>query len=252
MAVTEPDWSAENKRAASLFESMPSRYDLHASLLSFGMERGWRTFLVKQVSASQPTLVLDVATGTGAVAIEIARQTRARVTGVDITESMLQQGRERVRAAGLEGRIALQLARAEALPFPDESFDALTFTYLLRYVRDPEATLRELARVVRPGGVVASLEFFVPPNAVSRVVWRSYMRLGFPAAGALIGGRAFWRIGRFLAPNIEAFYARWPIERIKSAWQGAGIGDVSSKLMGPGTALVMWGTKGKKPAVHAG
>jgi demethylmenaquinone methyltransferase/2-methoxy-6-polyprenyl-1,4-benzoquinol methylase len=177
------------------------------------------------------------------VAIALANATSARITGVDISEAMLGRGRQRLQEAGLGGRISLEQSRAEALPFQPGSFDAVSFTYLLRYVEDPAATLAELARVLRPGGRMASLDFFVPPSISWRAAWFGYTRTLLPAAGLLLGGTAWWDVGRFLGPNIEGFYRRWPLERIVEAWHAAGMVDVRWRVMSLGGGLVMWGTK---------
>src|SRR5207302_7994601 len=116
-------------------------------------------------------------TGTAGVALLLTERTGARVVGLDLTEAMLRQGAERVRRRGRAQRIRLLVGRAERLPFPDASFDALAFTYLLRYVAAPAATLGELARVVRPGGSVASLQFMVPVRQRRRVRWSAYNRI---------------------------------------------------------------------------
>ena len=234
---------SENAFAAGLFQALPARYDLLAELLSFGQNRRWRLELVRHITAARPRDVLDVATGTAGVAIEIASRSEATVTGVDISEPMLRRGRERVRASGLDRRIALEPGRAEALRFPDDSFDAVSFTYLLRYVADPAATLRELARVLRPGGVMASLDFLLPPHVVWRTGWRAYTRVALPVMGFALGGGAWWRVGTFLGPNIESHYSRWPLERIKDGWREAGMVEVHSKPMSLGGGIVMWGTK---------
>jgi demethylmenaquinone methyltransferase/2-methoxy-6-polyprenyl-1,4-benzoquinol methylase len=198
---------------------------------------------VSRLSVHRPATILDVATGTAGVAIALAAETEARITGVDISEAMLERGRQRVEAVRLANRISLEPARAEALPFRAESFDALSFTYLLRYVADPGSTLAELARVVRPGGHMASLDFYVPPNLGWRVAWTAYTRTLLPAAGLVLGGTSWWDVGRFLGPNIEGFYARWPLDRIVEAWTKAGMVDVGWRVMSLGGGLVMWGTK---------
>jgi demethylmenaquinone methyltransferase/2-methoxy-6-polyprenyl-1,4-benzoquinol methylase len=187
--------------------------------------------------------VLDVATGTAGVAMAMARQGSAHITGVDVSEDMLEIGRRRVLEAGLDGRVELDLARAEELPFADGGFDAISFTYVLRYVSDPAATIAELSRNLRPGGVMAGLDFYVPPNAVWRVAWRLYTRAVLPPAGMLLGGRAWWDVGRFLGPNISAHYRRWPLRRLLDAWEAAGMVDVQFRVMSLGGGLVMWGTK---------
>jgi demethylmenaquinone methyltransferase/2-methoxy-6-polyprenyl-1,4-benzoquinol methylase len=187
--------------------------------------------------------VLDVATGTAGVAIAVARQSRARVTGVDVSQDMLEIGRRRVGAAGLERRIELETARAEELPFAEGTFDAISFTYVLRYVSDPADTIAELARTLRPGGVIAGLDFFVPPNPVWRAAWWLYTRAVLPIAGLVLGGGAWWDVGRFLGPNISNHYRRLPLQSLLDAWEAAGMIDVQFRVMSLGGGIVMWGTK---------
>lgn len=235
--------SAENAFAAGLFQGLPRHYDRLAEVLSFGQNGRWRRELTDHIVAAQPRRILDVATGTAGVAIELARRTPADVAGVDISEAMLSRGRERVAAAGLGGRISLDVGRAERLSFRDEEFDAVSFTYLLRYVRDPVATVAELARVLRPGGILASLDFFVPPNPGWHAAWWSYTRAALPAAGRVLGGSEWWRVGRFLGPNISNFYRTWTYPRIVTAWNAAGLVDVEHRVMSVGGGLVMWAHK---------
>jgi demethylmenaquinone methyltransferase / 2-methoxy-6-polyprenyl-1,4-benzoquinol methylase len=243
-----PAVSAENAFAADLFRGLPKRYDPLAEILSFGQNARWRSELVAQIAPCEPKTILDVATGTAGVAIALATRTGGDVVGIDISESMLVRGRERVRSSGLDGRIRLQAGRAEDLPFPGAAFDAVSFTYLLRYVRDPAATVAELARVLRPGGILASLDFFVPPNPVWHAAWWFYTRTILPPAGMAIGGSMWWRVGRFLGPNISSFYSTWPHPRIVEAWKAAGIVDVHHRVMSLGGGLVMWGRKGSPGA----
>jgi demethylmenaquinone methyltransferase/2-methoxy-6-polyprenyl-1,4-benzoquinol methylase len=235
--------SPENAFAAGLFEDLPARYDRLAEMLSFGQNSRWRRELVLHVARFKPNRILDVGTGTAGVAIALAHATRANITGVDISGPMLERGRERVRATDLDARIRLEVARAEELPFPDGSFDAVSFTYLLRYVADPAAALAEMARVLRPGGGMVSLDFFVPPNALQRLGWRGYTRLALPVEGYVFGGKPWWKVGRFLGPNIEDFYRQWPLYRIFEAWRTAGMVDVEHHVMSMGGGLVMWGRK---------
>ena len=232
-----------NVFARRLFRGLPGRYDLLAELLSFGQNRRWRRELVRNVSNGDPRTILDVATGTAGIAIAIARATGGNITGVDISDEMLAVGRDRIAAEKLEHRIHLETARAEALPFADASFDALSFSYLLRYVDDPEATMRELARVVRAGGMIASLDFFVPQPLPLKLAWRLYTRSALPIGGAILGGRAWFDVGRFLGPNIESHYQNWPLERITEAWRSAGIEDVRHRVMSLGGGVVMWGRR---------
>jgi demethylmenaquinone methyltransferase/2-methoxy-6-polyprenyl-1,4-benzoquinol methylase len=197
-----------------------------------------------------PATVLDVATGPAGVALAMAERSNAQITGIDVSEDMLSRGRRNVAAAGRSSRIALVLGQGERLPFPDTTFDAVTFTYLLRYVADPAATIAELARVVRPGGTLASLEFAVPSNGLWRGAWWLYTRAILPAGGALLGGRAWFEAGRFLGPSITAHYRVFPVAAHVAAWQDAGLHHVGIRQMSLGGGLVMWGQRG--PAADSG
>ena len=180
------------------------------------------------------------------VAAELRSRCDCSVVAVDQSAAMLAAARVRFARPGGRGGVELVEAEAERLPFPDERFDALTFTYLLRYVDDPAQTMRELARVVRPGGRVASLEFGVPPFAPARAAWRLYTDLGLPALGAL-ASRDWVRVGHFLGPSIRGFYARHPLERIVGYWREAGLTDVRVRRMSLGAGVVMQGRK-QEPA----
>jgi demethylmenaquinone methyltransferase/2-methoxy-6-polyprenyl-1,4-benzoquinol methylase len=228
--------------ARQLFAPLGATYDRYARLLSFGQDPRWRRFLVSRVGGRPDQRVLDVATGTGAVAIELVRRYGCSVVGVDQSEEMLAGGRARVTAAGLTDRIRLERGRAEELPFEDASFDHVTFTYLLRYVDDPAATLAELARVVRPGGVVASLEFAVPPFPPARAAWELYVRVGLPLAGRLISP-AWHEVGGFLGPSIRDLYRRLPLELQLQVWHHAGMGDVRARRLSLGGGVVIWGRR---------
>jgi demethylmenaquinone methyltransferase/2-methoxy-6-polyprenyl-1,4-benzoquinol methylase len=178
-----------------------------------------------------------VACGTGAVALELVRQYRCRVVGVDQSEEMLAVARRRVGSA-----IELRSARAESLPFDEGTFEALTFTYLLRYVDDPAAMMTELGRVVRPGGRIAMLEFFTPPNGLARVCWEGYVRAVLPLLGRAISP-GWSEVGTFLGPSIRDFWACWPLERLLDAWNSAGIEDVHSRTLSLGGGVVVWGRR---------
>jgi demethylmenaquinone methyltransferase/2-methoxy-6-polyprenyl-1,4-benzoquinol methylase len=227
-----------------LFDGLAERYDRLSNVLSLGQDRRWRKAMVDAAALARPGLVVDVATGPGGVAMEVARRTGARVVGVDLTLEMLQMAARNLAGNQQDGWIRLVEGQAELLPFPDGCFDALTFTYLLRYVGDPAATVAELARVVRSGGVMASLEFHVPPGPVWGPLWWMYTRMVLPSAGYVMGGREWWRVGRFLGPSISGHYSRYPLEFHVRAWEDAGMKDVHAQLMSLGGGLVMWGRKG--------
>jgi demethylmenaquinone methyltransferase / 2-methoxy-6-polyprenyl-1,4-benzoquinol methylase len=232
-----------NQFAQQLFASLPDRYDQLAEVLSLGQNGRWRRAMIDHIASTSPATVLDVASGTAGVALQLAHRTPAHIVGVDLTRSMLERGQENVGKVGLNGRINLVNGQAEQLPFSDESFDALTFTYLLRYVDDPQATLCELARVVKPGGAVASLEFLVPPSRFWHFWWWLYTRLLLPVGGWLTGGREWFRVGRFLGPNISKHYRTYPLSWTEAAWHKAGFENVGVRVMSLGGGLVMWGTR---------
>jgi demethylmenaquinone methyltransferase / 2-methoxy-6-polyprenyl-1,4-benzoquinol methylase len=233
-----------NVFARHLFAPLAGRYDRLAEILSMGQNRRWRTAMVDRITAAGDTaLVLDVACGPARVSRELAERTGAYVVGIDLSDSMLHQGRSNVAAAALQDRIGLALGRGECLPFADATFDALTFTYLLRYVTDPATTLAELARVVKPGGAIANLEFAVPTSRWWRGWWWGYTRMVLPIAGWITGGMAWFRVGRFLGPSISVHYRDYPLDWTIDAWQRAGIEEVGTRAMSLGGGLVMWGRR---------
>ena len=235
--------TARSRQARALFAPLPSSYDRWSRLLSLGQDPRWRRFLVSRVDAGVGSSVLDVATGTGAVAIELARQKGCHVVGVDQSPEMLAEAKRRVGAAGLRERIRLLESRAEELPFDDDSFDGLTFTYLLRYVDDPAATMRELARVVRPGQTIAMLEFGVP-RRIWRAPWELYVRVGLPLAGRAISP-GWHEVGGFLGASIRDFYASHPLPQLLDLWRDAGIEDVRYRRLSLGGGIVVWGRRGR-------
>jgi demethylmenaquinone methyltransferase/2-methoxy-6-polyprenyl-1,4-benzoquinol methylase len=227
--------------ATELFAPLGPSYDRWGAVLSFGQDPRWRRFLVSRIDVQPTETVLDVATGTAAVALELARQKDCFVVGIDRTPEMLDEGRRRVALAAATRKIRLQEADARSLPFEDGQFDALTFTYLLRYVEDPVATLAELARVVKPGGSIAGLEFALP-RGPWRPLWELWTRVGLPAAGRLIG-HGWHDVGTFLNPSIREFYERWPEPRLLAAWREVGIEDVTARRLSLGGGVVTWGRK---------
>src|SRR6201989_3027961 len=171
--------------AATLFAPLGPGYDRWSAVLSFGQDPRWRRFLVSRIDAQPTDTVLDVATGTAAVARELVRQKDCFVVGIDQSAEMLEEGRRRVALAAATRKVRLQEGDARSLPFEDGQFDALTFTYLLRYVEDPAATLRELARVVKPGGTIPGLKFGLP-RGIWRPPWELWTRLVLRSAGRII------------------------------------------------------------------
>jgi demethylmenaquinone methyltransferase/2-methoxy-6-polyprenyl-1,4-benzoquinol methylase len=245
--------TTRKREALELFSGLPRHYDALSAALSFWQDPRWRRAMVSALAPAPGERILDVATGTGMVAAELLARADCSVVGVDQSPQMLAAARVRfatveraadstVDAGAVRERVELIEGEAEALPFADASFDALTFTYLLRYVDDPPATMRELARVVRPGGRVASLEFGVPPWPPAYVAWRLYTAVGLPALGRL-ASREWAQVGRFLGPSIRGFYARHPLDAIVGYWQQAGLQDVRVRRMSLGGGVIMSATK---------
>lgn len=210
------------------------------ALLSFGQDPRWRRALVAAIDPAPGDRVLDVATGTGLVAFELVRR-GCEVVGLDQSEEMLSGARAQLAAdPALADRVTFVRGEAERLPFADEEFDSLTFTYLLRYVDDRAATMRELARVVKPGGRIGMVEFAVPEVAALRALWRIQTRVGLPLLGRMVSP-AWYEVGRFLGPSIEELHARDP--DMPALWRAAGIDGVIERRMSFGAGIVVWGVR---------
>ena len=229
-----PASAAETPRR--LFSPIASNYDRPAQVLGLLQYSRWHDFLLSRLDLPPQGHVLDMATGTGALAVRLAGLDGLRVTGADITRPMLLQ-----TAARSGGRVDLVECTAEAPPFADGAFDAVIFSYLLRYVADVPATLAELARALKPGGTMASLDFAVP-RGIWYPLWRLYTAVGLPLGGALLSP-AWRRVGSFLGPSIRGFYHRWPEERLLQLWRESGFPDAQAKRLSLGGAIVTWGTK---------
>jgi demethylmenaquinone methyltransferase / 2-methoxy-6-polyprenyl-1,4-benzoquinol methylase len=233
-AETAP--SDRKRHALELFAGLPRAYDRMGAALSFGQDPRWRRALVNAIDPHPGQRVLDVATGTGMVAFALASK-GAEVTGLDQSQDMLAGARRRAAEhPDLASKLTFIQGEAERLPFPEETFDALSFTYLLRYVDDPAATMRELARVLKPGGRIGMVEFGVPSSPTLRALWRVHTRIGLPLAGRVVSS-SWYEVGRFLGPNIETFHAREP--DLTALWQQAGVGHVQRRDMSFGAGIVM-------------
>lgn len=232
----------KNAEARRIFDAIAQNYEEPAEVFSLFQYGRWRRFLVSQLSLTSRALVLDMCTGTGVVAIDIAKRTGCHVVGVDLSNRMIEQAQRNLKPPALASLISLAKGRAESLPFSDGSFDAVVFTFLLRYVKDTQGTLRELVRVLRPGGQMASLEFCVPLNPVSHALWLLHTRLVLPLGTRFMSPG--WReVGSFLGPSISTFYREHTLDNLKQMWERAGVGNVQTKTLSWGGAVVMWGQK---------
>jgi demethylmenaquinone methyltransferase / 2-methoxy-6-polyprenyl-1,4-benzoquinol methylase len=221
---------------------LASSYDRAGALLSLGLEAGWRRRLVDAVPARPSQSVVDVASGTGLVARALATRHGCRVTGVDQSREMLEVARRRTLDMPLAHLIDYVEASAERLPFEDASFDHLTVTYLLRYVDDPDATLRELVRVIRPGGTFASLEFGLPPRGPLRWGWWMHTRWLLPLVGRVVSPD--WaEAARFLHRSIPDFYRRLPLDALLAAHRAAGLTEIRTQRPALGSALIITGRR---------
>lgn len=232
--------SVRKRHAVQLFRGLAEGYDRVGAVMSFGQDPRWRRALVDFIDPRAGMRVLDVATGTGMVAFALAAR-GAEVVGLDQSEAMLGGAQARLeRTPELAGRLSFVLGEAESLPFDDGEFDAVSFTYLLRYVEDRTATMRELARVLRPGGRIGMAEFGVPRDRVLRALWRIHTRAGLPLLGRVVS-RDWYEVGRFLGPSIEQFHAAEP--DLPALWREAGIGQARQRALSFGAGIVVTGVR---------
>src|SRR5215831_5900999 len=174
-------------RVHDLFERIAARYDFINDLQSFGLHRRWKRQVIQLAAVKAGDRALDICCGTGDIAFGMARA-GAQVTGIDFSERMLGIARRRSRSVGVADRTAFLKGDAHSLPFPDNSFSAVTVGYGLRNLVDWEAGLREMVRVARPKAIVVVLEFGRPENRVWRRLYFSYLRLFVPVLGLLFCG----------------------------------------------------------------
>jgi demethylmenaquinone methyltransferase / 2-methoxy-6-polyprenyl-1,4-benzoquinol methylase len=228
--------------ARGLFAPLGATYDRYARALSFWQDPRWRRFLASRLPVGPDDVVLDVATGTAAVALELVRQKACSVVGVDQSPEMLAEARRRLVLAAETRRVRLVEASAEQLPFEDASFDGLTAAYLLRYLDDLPAGLRELARVLRPGATASLLDFGVPPGPLPRAAWDLWVGVGLPTLSRAISP-GWHEVGRFLGGSIRDFDRRWPVPRLVTTLREAGFEDVQARRLSLGGCTVLWGRR---------
>ena len=231
--------SEKGERIRAMFGSIAPRYDLLNRLLSLGIDRRWRRFAVKKIGVNGAGRVLDVATGTGDVALEIAAQTPASVSivGVDFCKEMVDLGRVKVEGSRHAERITLQVAPCEEIPFEDECFDAATISFGIRNVVDRAKGLSEMRRVLKEGGRIVILEFSTPTSPLFRSLYHFYFLKMLP----VIGG-AFSRMSayQYLPDSVMEFPSR---ETFKGMMKEVGFKDVKHFDLTGGIATVSLGTR---------
>ncbi|NOZ77223.1 MAG: bifunctional demethylmenaquinone methyltransferase/2-methoxy-6-polyprenyl-1,4-benzoquinol methylase UbiE [Euryarchaeota archaeon] len=230
----------KGERVRRMFASISRRYDLLNTLLSLNRDAAWRRFTVSQAGLEEGGRALDVATGTGKLAVELAKAVGAggKVVGVDFCEEMMELGRKAIRGAWLEDVIEFQNARAEALPFPDSSFDCASIAFGLRNVSDIDRSLSEMARVVRPGGRVLVLEFTQPEGRVLRELYYLYFFRVLPLVGGVISGNR--DAYTYLPASVMDFPSP---EGLKARMEAAGLRDVEYHLLTGGIVALHVGVR---------
>ena len=222
-----------------MFDRIAPRYDLLNRLLSLGIDRRWRRFAVRQLAIPKGGMVLDIATGTGDVALEIASRTdaSAKIVGSDFTQGMLVLGRDKIESSAYRDRIVLVNAPCEALPHPDGLFDGVTIAFGIRNVVDRQRGLREMARVLKPGGRAVILEFAEPRNRLFRMIYYFYFLRVLPWLGGLISQRSAYQ---YLPDSVLEFPDR---QTFSAMMEQAGFVDVKFQDLTGGIAAVHVGVR---------
>lgn len=222
-----------------MFDSIAPRYDLLNRLLSLGIDRRWRRFAVRQIKFAEGGKILDVATGTADVALEIAAVTpfSVSITGVDFSSQMVELGKEKVKQSAFSNRITLQVAPCESMPFEDNSFDSATIAFGIRNVVDRLCGLNEIQRVLKPGGRIVILEFSNPRSRIIKAAYNFYFLKILPLVGGLISNFSAYK---YLPDSVLEFPSQ---EDFKKIIARAGFGSVAHTDLTFGIATVYTGEK---------
>lgn len=222
-----------------MFQTIAPRYDFLNRLLSLGIDRYWRSFAVGQLSIPENGKVLDIATGTGDVALKVAATTPASVTivGEDFTQGMLVLGREKVLRSPYAERISLVNAPCESIPHPDNLFDGVTIAFGIRNVVDRESGLREMCRVLKPGGKAVILEFSTPRSWFFGALYQFYFRRLLPFIGGLFSKRSAYQ---YLPDSVLEFPSR---EEFSTMMRDAGFSQTEYYDLTFGIVTVYVGTR---------
>lgn len=194
---------SKKDQVADMFNNIAGKYDFLNHFLSLGIDKGWRKKAIASIAAVQPKTILDVATGTGDLAIAATKLQPQHIEGIDIADLMLEIGRKKIAALQLDNIITLQTGDSESMPFSTGSFDAVTCAYGVRNFEHLEAGLREMCRVMRPGGRLAVLEFSHPKKFPVKQLYRFYFRYILPGLGKIVSKHS--RAYTYLPESVMAF-----------------------------------------------
>lgn len=229
----------KSDNVAAMFNSIAAKYDFLNHFLSLGIDKLWRRRLVKQLTKSNPQQVLDIATGTGDLAIQLAKHHKSvNITGVDISENMLSIGREKILKRKLEGRINLKQANSLSLPFTDGEFDAAMVAFGVRNFEDLSKGITEIHRVLKDGGSLYVLEFSMPSRFPMRNLYRFYFRKVLPFVGGIVSGSK--SAYTYLPESVFAFPEK---EKFVEIMANAGFKNCSYKRLTFGVASIYVGSK---------
>lgn len=236
-------YAGDNRNKAEqvreMFDNIAPAYDFMNRAMTFGIDRSWRKKAIKMLAAKNPTSILDVATGTGDLAILMAQRTDARsITGIDLSEGMIEIGHKKVLQAGLSERITLQAGDCLNLPMADDTFDAVTVAYGVRNFENLLAGYREMLRVLRPGGTLTVIELATPTSTIIRPLYSLYTRWIIPTVGRLVSKDV--RAYSYLPESIAAVAQR---DEMTALMAEAGFSDTTWRSLTFGTCMIYTGQK---------
>ena len=229
----------KSEQVEEMFNSIAPAYDFMNRAMTMGIDKIWRADAVREICRRNPADILDIATGTGDLAILLARRLpQARVSGADLSEGMIGIGRRKVARSGLSGRVSLDVADCLALPYGDGSFDCVTVAYGVRNFQELESGYREMHRVLMPGGVLCVIELSSPRGGLSKALYDIYSRRLIPAVGKMVSGDG--RAYSYLPESIAAAPQR---EAMADVMRRAGFADVSWRSLTFGAVTLYFAVK---------
>lgn len=240
MTVIPQDYkgSSKRERVEEMFDSIASRYDLLNRVLSAGIDKNWRRKAINELKEIQPERILDIATGTADLALEAMRLKPVEIIGLDISNKMLDIGRHKIMQSGFQGVIRLEQGDSESIPYPDGHFDAITVSFGVRNFEHLEKGLKEMLRVLKPGGKVVILEFSQPTKFPIKQFYSFYSHTILPFVGQLLSRQR--SAYEYLPASVSAFPYGVQFTRILSA---CGFKHTKAAPLTFGIASIYTGTK---------